>query len=55
LDGEYRWAVVGHPSRDYLWFLARTPQVPEADWTAMTASASAAGFDLSRLLRVPQD
>ena len=25
LDPEYRYAAVGHPSRNYLWILARTP------------------------------
>src|SRR5690606_10310949 len=27
LSPEYRWAVVGHPSRDYLWILSRTPSL----------------------------
>lgn len=27
LDEEYRYAVVGHPGRDYLWVLSRTPQM----------------------------
>lgn len=29
LDEDYRWAVVGHPGRDYLWILAREPQLDE--------------------------
>lgn len=28
LDPEYRFAVVGQPSRDYLWILSRTPTLP---------------------------
>jgi len=27
LDEEYRYAAVGHPGRDYLWILSRTPQM----------------------------
>ena len=27
LDQEYRYAAVGHPGRDYLWILSRTPQM----------------------------
>jgi len=25
LDPDYRYAVIGHPSREYLWILSRTP------------------------------
>ncbi len=30
LDSDYQYAVVGHPNRDYLWILSRTPQMAEA-------------------------
>ena len=30
LAGDYSYAVVGHPSRDYLWILSRTPSMSEA-------------------------
>jgi apolipoprotein D and lipocalin family protein len=29
LGESYEYAVVGHPSRDYLWILSRTPQMDE--------------------------
>jgi apolipoprotein D and lipocalin family protein len=29
LDSDYRWAVVGVPSRKYLWILSRTPTLAE--------------------------
>lgn len=29
LAPDYSYAVVGHPSRDYLWILSRTPTMPE--------------------------
>lgn len=54
LDEEYRWAVVGHPDRDYLWFLARERNVDDETWTAMAIAADHQGFDLNRLERVPQ-
>ena len=31
LDPDYRWSLVGHPSRDYAWILAREPR-----WTTRT-------------------
>jgi apolipoprotein D and lipocalin family protein len=54
LDPGYQWAVVGHPSRDYLWILARTPQVDEALYRELVAKAEAQGFEVSRLERTMQ-
>lgn len=51
LDPQYRWAVVGTPDRAYLWILARTPTVPDADYQAALAVASAQGFDVGRAVR----
>jgi apolipoprotein D and lipocalin family protein len=49
---DYRWAVVGAPGRDYLWFLARSPRPAPADLEQMRAVATAAGYDLQTLLPV---
>jgi len=49
LDGDYRWAVVGHPSRKYLWLLSRTPQLEPALLDAALAAARTQGYDLSPL------
>lgn len=45
------WAVVSEPSKQYLWVLSRTPQLDEAQWTAVTAELQRMGFDLQRLKR----
>jgi apolipoprotein D and lipocalin family protein len=54
LDGDYRWAVVGNPSRRYLWVLSRTPQLSPELLDAALGSATAQGYDLARLRRTPQ-
>ncbi len=54
LADDYRWAVVGHPSREYLWFLSRTPAVDPATWTAMERIATDHGYALAPLRRVDQ-
>ncbi len=54
VDPEYTTAVVGHPSRDYLWILSRTPQLDATTYRALVARAAAQGFDVSRLQRTPQ-
>ena len=51
LDPAYQLAVVSEPSREYLWVLARQPQVDAATWEALMARLRAKGFDLSRLQR----
>ena len=50
LAADYKWAVVGSPDRDYLWILARSPQLDAASYDAALAAARAQGFDTSRLV-----
>jgi apolipoprotein D and lipocalin family protein len=54
LDPEYRYAVVGHPSRDYLWILARTRTLDPAGYENLRARIEAHGYDFERLNRTPQ-
>lgn len=54
LDPDYQWSVVGHPEREYLWILSRTPQIDESLYESLIAKARAQGFDVSRLERTLQ-
>lgn len=54
VDDAYRWALVGHPSRDYLWVLSRQRAMDEATYQMLVARATALGFDPSRLVRTVQ-
>jgi apolipoprotein D and lipocalin family protein len=54
LDPEYRYAAVGHPSRDYLWILARTPTLDPTLYRAISARLENRGYDLTRLRLTPQ-
>ncbi len=54
LDPEYRYAVVGHPSRDYLWILSRTRTLDPAIYEMLLSRIEADGYDLDRLNRTPQ-
>ena len=51
LTDDYGAALVGDPTRAYLWILSRTPKLDEATFERMVATATAQGFDVSRLLR----
>lgn len=49
LGAEYEYAVVGHPGRDYLWILSRTPTMDAAAYQGILARLKAKGYDLERL------
>lgn len=54
LDADYRYTVIGHPSRDYAWVFAREPRVDETVYREMLAALEASGFDTTRVLKIPQ-
>jgi len=54
LGPDYEYAVVGHPSREYLWILSRTPQMDDRTYEAILDRLRAQGYDLTLLLRTPQ-
>jgi apolipoprotein D and lipocalin family protein len=50
----YRWALVGHPSRKYLWILSRDPHISDQLYREITDAAAAQGYDPSLLHRTSQ-
>ena len=48
LDPEYRWVLMGTPSRRRLWLIARAPCVAANDYDRALAIAEAEGFDTAR-------
>lgn len=54
LADDYSYAVVGHPNRDYLWILSRSPQMPEQTYKAIVDRVAAKGFDTSKLQKTKQ-
>lgn len=54
LGTDYEYAVVGHPSRDYLWILSRTPSMPDTLYDAILRRLEAVGYDTARLARTVQ-
>jgi apolipoprotein D and lipocalin family protein len=51
---DYSQTIVGREARDYVWIMARTPSIPEADYQRLLGIVSAQGYDLRKLERVPQ-
>jgi apolipoprotein D and lipocalin family protein len=54
LATDYSYAVVGHPGRDYLWILSRTPTMPESTYQGILDRLESKGYDTARLVRTLQ-
>jgi apolipoprotein D and lipocalin family protein len=54
LDEDYTQTIVGRSARDYVWIMARTPSISDADYAAHLDRLRALGYDLSKLRKVPQ-
>jgi apolipoprotein D and lipocalin family protein len=54
LGENYDYALVGEPSRKYLWILSRTPQMDEAFYQQILSRLPAKDYDPARLIRTPQ-
>lgn len=54
LGENYEYAVVGHPSRDYLWILARQPALPPRVYQEILSHVETMGYDPERLQRTVQ-
>lgn len=49
-DQDYRVALVGHPDRDYLWLLSRTPAVTDETRNHLLEIARQQGYDTKELI-----
>lgn len=54
LDSAYQWAVVGHPSRDLGWVLARTKTLSEETYSGILERLKQQGYDVSKFVRIAQ-
>lgn len=54
LDEGHSYSLVGTPDREYLWILARQPQLDEATYTKLLNTAREQGFDVKRVVKTPQ-
>ena len=53
-DDDYGYAVVGTPSREYLWILSRTPTMDDALYEGIRDRVEEKGFDPDRLEKTLQ-
>lgn len=50
LDPDYQWAVVGGPSRKYLWILSRSPSMDATRFDQLRARARERGYPVDKLV-----
>jgi len=53
LSPDYSVTVVGRNRRDYVWIMARTPQIPDAEYQRLVEELRGQGYDVSKLRKVP--
>ena len=54
LDSGYDVTVIGRQKRDYVWIMARTPEISDADYDEVSSFVESIGYDVSKLRKVPQ-
>lgn len=54
LGANYEYAVVGHPSRDYLWILSRAPTMESDVYEGIIERLRGQGYEVQRLNRTLQ-
>ena len=54
LAPDYSRTIIGRSKRDYVWLMARTPELPAQELRAAIARIEELGYDTSRLRMVPQ-
>ncbi|GAB4174137.1 MAG: lipocalin family protein [Wenzhouxiangellaceae bacterium] len=54
LSPDYQQTVIGRKARDYVWIMARTPQISDEDYQQLVDLIADLGYDPSQLRKVPQ-
>ena len=54
LAQDYSTTIIGYPSRDLIWIMARTPTLSESTYQSLLQNAADQGYDTNRIFKVPQ-
>jgi len=54
LNADYSQTVIARSKRDYVWIMARTPTIPDADYQQLLRFVADQGYDMSLVQKVPQ-
>ena len=54
IDDKYSYTVIGYPSRNYVWIMARKPEIPQKTYQSILKNLENVGYDISQINKVPQ-
>lgn len=54
VNDDYTQTIIGREKRDYVWIMARTPSIPDADYAALIELLASQGYDTRLIRTVPQ-
>ena len=54
LDEDYSQTIIGRQKRDFVWIMAREPNISESDYEMLLGVVESLGYDTSKVERVPQ-
>jgi apolipoprotein D and lipocalin family protein len=54
LDEDYTTTMIGRSKRDYLWIMARAPEIPDEEYQRLVEFAAEVGYDVKSIQKVPQ-
>jgi apolipoprotein D and lipocalin family protein len=54
LADDYSDTIIGVPSRNHVWIMARTPQIPADRYARLVEKTKSLGYDIAKLEKVPQ-
>lgn len=55
LDDNYQETIVARDDRDYVWILARSPNLSSTDYDALLTRVRSIGYEINQLRRVPHE
>lgn len=54
LDEDYSQTIIGRQKRDFVWIMARKPEISEDEYEVLLGFVESLGYDVSKVERVPQ-
>ena len=55
LDDNYEQTIIGRNARDYVWVMARTPQISDANYSELISVVESLGYELTNLRKSPHE
>lgn len=54
LDSAYQTTIIARNARDYVWLMARTPQISDVEYDKLVALIKSWDYDTKKLIKAPQ-